>query len=354
MRGPRSIGIVVALFLLATLPSVASSLAPTPTRFHVSSHVVGLVWTGHEFIASYRDGTTKLLRASGNGSTIEPFAPAFTGQGEVYIALSAGEAGFPSGYLYMSSGGSVYQADPQGKTVKSFSNVSKSTLEFIAFDETGAWGHDLLALSASGEVWTIDSRGLPNLVTSLGDNLVPEGITVAPSTFGSYGGNLIVSLEARHSVIAISHDNPLANRTLATIPGEAPERVLVIPAGEALYVAKYDDGSVVGFGAGNFSSVVGSILMITEGESGQTGSLTVLTAAGNNVTASRIFEDHTSPHFEGAAFASSFSVTTSASSSVAGGGLSGLLYPGVLLTAGVALVIGLIALRVRNRSAKTS
>jgi len=263
---------------------------------------VGLTWTGSALIASYRDSVTKLV-SIGTDGVVQPFATSFSGKGEVYLAVSHGRAGFPSGDLFLSSGDSIYEVDALGNAPKLFSVPSPGlTLEFVAFDDEGAWGYKLYAITADGGLWSVNSTGRATLVTSLGANQVPEGIVVAPPTFGAYAGYMLVSRENSHDLVAISPVTPGAITTIARIPGEAPERIMTVPSYSDLYIAKYDQGVIVRIGAGNFSSYLGSVLVITEGEAGQTGSISILRPAGNTVNVTRIFEETASPHFEGAAF----------------------------------------------------
>jgi hypothetical protein len=193
--------------------------------------------------------------------------------------------------------------EPSGATAGVFSTPLRgSTVEFIAFDTDGAWGYLLYALTANGGLWSINSTGGTRLVTNLGDNLMPEGIAVAPPSFGAYGGDMLVSMEKAHNVVAVSPIDPSGVITLARFPGEAPERVLIIPSNSDLLVAQYDLGIIAKIPAGNFSNYVGLPLIITEGEAGQAGTFTILKPLGNNITTIKLLSDPTSPHFEGAAF----------------------------------------------------
>ncbi|MDV3293232.1 MAG: hypothetical protein LYZ70_03080 [Nitrososphaerales archaeon] len=339
---------------LSLLLVVTLSLGPVSGQspFAVASHLVGLQWTGSSFIASYRDDVTRLLNVSLDGTRVAPFAPSFSGQAEVYVALSPAKAGFPPGYLYLCSGGSIYSVDPGGKNSMLFASVTSSVIEYITFDYTGQWGYDLIALAGDGGVLAVNSSGAMTRIFSLGSNLMPEGLTVAPSTFGAYGGDLIVSMENNHEVIAISKAVPGQNKTLAVFPGEAPERVLTIPTGQDLYIAKYDQGAIQRFDSGNFSGYAGSVLVITEGENRQTGSLNVLTADGAHISVRQVFADPNSPHFEGAAFAPK-AVSGSATVGSAPAGLSfnlGIALA-VLIIAGAASAGALVARRTKKAPA---
>ena len=303
---------------------------------------VSVTWTGSALIASSRDGATKLVKVGADGS-VQPFAASFSGQGEVYVAVSPGQAGFPAGDLFLCSGDSIYELDPAGTSSRLFSTPSAgTTITFLAFDSDGAWGFLLYALGAAGQLWAIDSNGHASLVTNLGNNLTPEGVAVAPPALGRYAGEMLVSLEGSHSIVAIPKGNPSNATTLATFPGEAPERIMVIPANSDLFLAKFDLGVIVRVNASAFAGHVGSLLVITEGEAGQRGSMSVVRAVGGNLTTTTLFQDTTSPHFEGASFVPS-GVVTAVVLSAASTSTSTSASPSLLPYAGLAVGAGAVA-----------
>src|SRR5438132_10257697 len=106
---------------------------------------VSVTWTGNAFIGSSRDGVTKLVKVGTDGS-VQPFATSFRGEGEVYVAVSPGQAGFPAGELFLCSGDSIYEVDSSGASAKVFSTPAKgTTINFYAFDNDGSWGFLLCA-----------------------------------------------------------------------------------------------------------------------------------------------------------------------------------------------------------------
>ncbi len=348
---PRPISVLALLVILAI--SGMSGANPVFSKDQVQTFAslqkpVNVSWTGNGFIGSYRDGVTRLNSIDVNGN-VQPFAPSFSGKEEVYIAVSQGGAGFPPSYLFLCSGDSIYKMDPSGTTVDLFSTPAPgSTVEFVTFDTDGAWGHLLYAVTGSGGLWAINSTGGTKLVTNLGDNLMPEGIAVATPSFGAYAGDMLVSIERAHDVVAVTPTYPPRVIPLAQFPGEAPERVLLIPSKSDLFVAKYDLGTLVKIGAENFSSFVGFPLIITEGEAGQVGSLTVLKPAAENVTTIRLFSDPTSPHFEGAAFVPTYATDTTATASASAGQPAGLITIAAVSIVAVAFLVSGLLLKRRS------
>ncbi|MDP7657838.1 MAG: hypothetical protein QF812_01340 [Nitrososphaerales archaeon] len=305
---------------------------------------VGLAWINGSFIVSSTNGDTHLLKISRDGQTIEPFAPIFSGEGEVYIAISPGKAGFPEGYLYVSSGNSIYEIDPSGNEVRLFSKpYEEMGLGHIAFDTVGTWGNLLYAVNYNGLLWSIDSDGNANLVVDLGNDLLPESIDFAPLDFGDFGGDMLIALEMGRKVIAMSDEDPGQATILIEFDDESPERVLVIPAESDLYIAKKDENLVVKIASGYFSSHQGGLVVITEGEYGEHGSITILEADGKVIVITKIAENLENPHFEGAVFVNpTVFETVTAVTTVQDFDQTSILVLGISIVAVVALAVVLI------------
>lgn len=303
---------IISLFLPTTLFLNSVYADVNMEEFTFFSRPIGLTWINGEFIvSSNKDGNTHLLTVSKDGLTIKPFAPSFSGKGEMYFALSHGKVGFPEGYIYVSSGNSIYEVDPTGNEVRLFSTpFEEMGLGYIAFDTTGTWGNLLYAVNYNGLLWSIDSDGTATLVLDLGNDLLPESIDFAPEDFGDFGGDMLIALEMDGKVIALSDENPDQIVVLIEFDDESPERVLVIPPESDLFVAQYDKNSVVKLSADVFSNYVGGLVVITEGEYGEQGSITVLKADGNVIEIITIVEGIDNIHFEGAVFVSTNDLET--------------------------------------------
>lgn len=193
--------------------AATASASTTPPRLTLQNVAcpqkpVNLSWTGNGFVASYRDNAARLVNITTDGK-VSSFAPTFEGNAEVYVAVSNGEAGFPSGDLYLCSGDSIYLMDSLGSNaVRLATPTPGSTAEYLASDEDGAWGHLLYALTADGGLWSANSTGGVKLIASLGDNLTPKGIVVAPPSFGGHSGYMLVTEENTHQAVAISRTTP--------------------------------------------------------------------------------------------------------------------------------------------------
>ncbi len=378
MKGLTRLGVVVAtlvLFLASTvlgagqLSAASQALDANPVTIHKG--LTGMTWDGKEFIASYGISNVPLVNVSLDGQKVTPFATSFVGDAECYAAVSQGKAGFPEGYLYVNSDKSIYKIGPAGSNVQVFSSPpGASRISYVAFDTVGTWGYLLLALDDNGLLWSISSSGEAKVLgnfsgfatpqTAQLGGLKPEGIAVAPQAFGAYGGYLFITLEGAGRVLAIPPSDTSKVTTVALLPGEQPERIVVIPdAASDLYLAEFDTGNLLRVPAANFSSYAGSMLVITEGETEPLGTFNVLQATGDNITSTRIGAVAGHPHFEGVSFvptsASPPVVTTTTTlhtapseSTTAAGVSNGVLLGGAALLVAVVVVAAFFFVRRRS------
>jgi hypothetical protein len=308
------LGIIVAALLLSSMAVAqvnrlsASTSQPldAANSVFIDKGLTGLTWDGKEFIGTYGTANVPLINISLDGHTVTPFAPSFAGKDEVYVAIADGKAGFPSGDLYVSSDLNIYVIDPNGSNIRVFSSPpGAGRISYVAFDTVGSWGYSLLALDDNGLLWSIDSDGAAKVVDNFsnfgtGSSLKPEGIAVAPQSFGALGGYLFITLEGAERILAVPPNNSSKVMSLYHFRNEEPERVIQIRPQSDLYVAEFDSGDIVRIPAANFSNYIGSLLVITEGENEPNGTLNVLQPSGSNVTLTRIELVPGAPHFEAA------------------------------------------------------
>jgi hypothetical protein len=151
---------------------------------------------------------------------LEPFAHGRKGYStapgpEPYIALSprhrhrrAGCSFAPDEVYALEPGQSpgVVRVDARGHA-HGFARIAGAGLpNGIAFDETGRFGHRLLATATAGDVtsvFAIDCRGRVVAVTRHAPR-VEGGIAVAPRSFGRYAGQLIAADEKSGRIVAIA------------------------------------------------------------------------------------------------------------------------------------------------------
>jgi hypothetical protein len=215
-----AIVVVAACVLTGVLvsgPVGASAAAPLAwTRWQ---HVPGVL----DAVGPRSDGS--LVVAAGgrlfqlNPATGErhPFAAGYTGAGgeEPYLALSSGLPVAGAGctfarddlfVLQLKPAGSVLRVDSTGQ-VHTFADVDGvDSLNGIAFDTTGRFGHRLLVTRTNNgvtAVLAIDCRGRVRTITATAPAM-EGGIAVAPASFGRFAGQLIAPDEFSGRILAVA------------------------------------------------------------------------------------------------------------------------------------------------------
>lgn len=129
-----------------------------------------------------------------------------------------------------------------------------ASLSGIVFDTTGSFDHRLLVTGVNGSktvIFALDCNGGVNVITRSAPAL-EGGIAVAPTTFGSFGGQLIAPDETSGNIYAIAPSgkvSTLIKPKLATGGDVGVESVGFVPAGfvsrggEAYYADRATAGS---------------------------------------------------------------------------------------------------------------
>ena len=199
----------------------STATAPLPARWVPYRHLPGVV-----DIAGPRANGSFVVAAAGRlflldrGGVVRPFATGPSGystaQGpEPYIAVpdSGDNTGpgcsFPRDTTYAiepSQSPGVIAVDANGMA-RRLANLPKgASPNGIAFDGVGRFGHRLLVTSAQRggtTVFAVDCRGTVRTITAHGP-VVEGGIAVAPTSFGSFGGDLIAPNELTGRVFAVA------------------------------------------------------------------------------------------------------------------------------------------------------
>jgi hypothetical protein len=183
-----------------------------------------------------------------SGRQLRPFSPDYSAPPglETYIAESSGQrvadagCSFPREALYalrLTHGNGVTVVDQHGHVRRFAALPSRGLEDGITFDLGGRFGHRLLVTTyikkaGASTVAAISCRGQVTVVTRHAPRL-EGGIVVAPSSFGRYGGDLIVPDELTGNVYAISpsgHVTLVANSGLAHGQDVDTESVGFVPA----------------------------------------------------------------------------------------------------------------------------
>ena len=243
--------------LLAVLLAAPLAMAPAPT------YAAGAAWEQWKPIAGVFDadgprsdgslivaGSAALYLVDPAGA-VTPFARGPGGYhedpgAEAYLAMSAGGHVITAGcdfapdetyLLRLHTPIGVNRVNAAGDESGPFVDVTGvTTLNGIAFDTTGDFGHRLLVSGPVGTktaIFAIDCMGAVQAITRFAP-VLEGGLAVAPRTFGSFAGALIAPDELSGNVYAISASGTVsvvAKPALPTGGDIGVESVAFVPAG---------------------------------------------------------------------------------------------------------------------------
>ena len=235
---------------------------------------------------------------------------------EAYLTVSpglkVGDAGcsFPTDRTYilrLHAPVGVTWVNADGSAAASLADAGLPTLNGIAFDTTGSFGHRLLVtapVAGKTEVQAIDCNGGVQVITSIAPT-VEGGIAVAPPTFGSRAGELIIPDELSGVIWAVAPDgavSQLIQSGLAHGQDIGVESVGFVPAGfisRGGFVYYSDRGTdhVLRLSSGDLAAVGvqdGDLLAATEG-----GASMIDVRCAADCTVSSVVATRTTAHGEG-------------------------------------------------------
>jgi len=281
MRIRRPLGLLCLPALLISLvmaqqaaavtqpPTSAGESATGPSTFATLGKPVGVAATANALLVTQAQrNTVKAIDSSGN-VTLFATLPTTGTSIEPYIAVSSGMGGFPAGKVYVVVRQKIFQISPNGSNVKLFKKILglSSGNNGITFDTVGTFGFNMIITDRRGPVWTVTSSGVATQIVDVMAQI--EGPAVAPSTFGAFGGQLLIASEFTGTVIAIAP----TTFTISTVGSWASaEGVDIIPStvcefgasGGAYFVAMEDENRIVKFPALDFAGLDGQALATSE------------------------------------------------------------------------------------------
>jgi hypothetical protein len=288
---------------------------PPPVQWTPYLHVPGVIdLAGPRADGSFvvtASGELSILNADGS---LVPFARGPGGYstlgGEPYITLSQNFAvdgagcSFSQDTLFALEPGAqpgVIRVDAQGAATRVADLPVGQLADGIAFDQVGGFGHRLLVTvlgTGATTVYSLDCNGTLAMVAP--DAPVAEGgIVVAPSSFGQFGGDLIVPDELSGRVIAIDPEGRATTVVTSGLPAGGDvgvESAGFVPSGFELGAAYLADR----FTSGSPHPGTDSILRLTGSDlvsaGVRAGDLLVATEGGAHTIAVRCEQTCTVRH----------------------------------------------------------
>lgn len=196
-----------------------------------------------------------------------------TDEVKIATARDDGVNSFTPGTMFTGNGldGQITKINPDGTIVNPWVDlpgVGNGLMRGSLYvDRTGVFGGDLIVVTTSGEVWRINSAGIP---TKLADvNVHLEGVITVPREpqFGGLAGKIITGAEGSGRVYAIDATGGVQSWSILF----NIEDIDLIPENENFFGVNYGTGTLLGVPASSFDSVEGEILVTQEFGGGPTG-----------------------------------------------------------------------------------
>ena len=284
------VGVVAALVLVAFLAvlstpasaSTARGVSPV-VRFAAIPSPTAVAATSHELVALSGASCSTVYSVATNGSVsiLATLVTSLTSCAESAIAISPGLGNFATGEVFVLLAGELFEVPAAGSSAPiaaalTLANLTRGNMG-LAFDATGTFGYTLLAVGGShGFVDEIDAASEVRSLGSFGVNV--EGPAVAPTGFGTVGGELVVAQSFGSSVLAMDPTGSV--RPFASY-GSPAEGISFVPTiacsfsttGDAYFVADTSNNSLLAVPASTFGKVAGSGLILGEARGAGVGLL---------------------------------------------------------------------------------
>ena len=210
--------------------------------------------------------------STGATPTLTAFSSAsgYTDEVNLAIALAGQTGGWTQGEVIAGTGveGVLARISPDGSVVNSnWVSLPGSNGLFrgeLAFDRTGLWGGDLIAVTTNGQVWRITEAGVPTLVRSLGVALSSVITLPDDPRYGDLAGKIVVGSDSTQRLYTI---DAAGNVEFFNIGLTVEDLQLILPDTN-MYGVDYGGGRLFGAEASNFTGFAGDIVLVQEFGSG--------------------------------------------------------------------------------------
>lgn len=251
-----------------TATATASSCNGNPASFTTVTDPIGVATSSGKLLVT-EQSTQKIDAVDGSGGvTVFATIPG-SGSGEKYIAVAPAAAAsatpaWTPGTIFYTHGTSVYKVS--GGTGTLFATISgcQTDKTGITFDGVGTFGHDMIVTCVNGLIWTVNASGTPTAVGDVAN--WSESPVVAPSAFGTYGGQILVSDEINGVVHAIDSGGTVTPNVF-TWSGAETLRFVPNPV-LPFFLASEIGGTIYKYPSTDFIGLSGDLLVSSETSDG--------------------------------------------------------------------------------------
>jgi hypothetical protein len=261
----RTQTIVTALGLLTVAGSVYPA-NPTPFASATAPNGVG-VSNGKLLITHNCTENVDQVDSSGNVTLFanlpSPSPTPFCGEKEIAVAPPASASATPAwtpGTIFVIRGKQIFRVSAGSATL--FTTVTDCTDDEsgITFDQVGTFGNNMIVTCQGGKVEKVLSNGTVGLIADTA--AFTRGPAVAPTTFGTYAGQILVADNDNSWVTAIDNVGTI---TTEIVDWAGPEQLSVIPNPILpFYIAVVDLDKIYKFPSTDFTGLEGDVLVTSE------------------------------------------------------------------------------------------
>jgi hypothetical protein len=276
---------LLGLAILISVGAIGAQASVTFSTFVSASNIavvdggnhdtIGFTYAGNKFVGSVYNGgagNPQLYQTDLTGGTVTKFGGLLPSvAGEIVLGSSVGLGGFAKGDVFAGSGAgpSIYHYANSGGAATLFTTLlpGAGAVRQIMFDPGSSFGGDMIVTTTNGNVYTVDSTGTAKLLASVGEDT--EGMDIAPTGWGSFTGQLLVSSEGSGKLRFISNTGVVTVMPIAPI--SAAETVSFVPLNlgasgnpvEGFYVANYAV-DIQKAGVSSFAGLAGHLIVTEE------------------------------------------------------------------------------------------
>lgn len=195
----------------------------------------------------------------------------FTDEVKIATVRSGNISGFTTGDLFVGNGvdGQIVRITDGGATVLNpwvdLPGAGNGLMRGSLYvDRTGVFGGDLIAVTTAGEVWRVNSAGVPTFIADVNTHL--EGVITVPNDpqYGPLAGKIIAGAEGQGLLYAVGADSSTSTFDLDV----NVEDIDLIPDNENFFGVNFGTSKILGAPASNFDSLAGHILLTQETHAG--------------------------------------------------------------------------------------
>src|SRR5216117_4518964 len=238
----------ITLTIVGLLALTGIFYAANPTQFGTvgsdSSGPVGVAAAPDLLLVTENStGNLDQINCSGKVSLLTTIPGAVGSSVERYLAIAPSQsanAGFTPRDIFVTQGAEVYKIS--GGVATLFATIPGAPDHYtgITFDHVGTFGYNMIVTTSDpdnftngGKVYKIDGGGNPTLIADLsGTTQTVEGPAVAPTSFGTYAGQILVADELYQGFGAVHAIDSYGTVSYEVFDWYGAEAVVVIPSAQ--------------------------------------------------------------------------------------------------------------------------